>query len=185
MNTEEKVLVLRERYGLSQQALFHYVLESCASPIEQLFVGTMMSEFMWQCDTLGVFHQDLAEAHGVHSPQVPGVLYSIGGDVAILQARVRDAHGEMVIDVGLLSESRRVAVELDGHDFHERTKEQARRDRARERRLIAMGWTVVRFTGSEVYQDAERSVREALAIFKPCSKITPVHAPVDGAKGGR
>lgn len=47
-----------------------------------------------------------------------------------------------------------VAVECDGHDFHERTKEQAQRDKSRDRTLLGMGWPVLRFTGSEVYRDA-------------------------------
>jgi hypothetical protein len=44
-------------------------------------------------------------------------------------------------------------VECDGHDFHERSKEQARRDKARDRALQATGYTVLRFTGSEIYAD--------------------------------
>lgn len=43
-------------------------------------------------------------------------------------------------------------IECDGHDFHDRTKEQAQRDRARDRRLAALGVYVLRFTGSEIYQ---------------------------------
>ena len=45
------------------------------------------------------------------------------------------------------------AIECDGHDFHEKTKEQARKDKQRERALMADGYTVIRFTGSEIYQD--------------------------------
>jgi len=45
------------------------------------------------------------------------------------------------------------AVELDGHDFHEKTKEQASRDKARDRYLQSRGIAVFRFTGSEVWKD--------------------------------
>jgi very-short-patch-repair endonuclease len=48
----------------------------------------------------------------------------------------------------------RVAVECDGHDFHEKTKEQAARDKARDRYLTINGWHVLRFTGSEIHADA-------------------------------
>lgn len=44
-------------------------------------------------------------------------------------------------------------VELDGHAFHERTKEQARKDKERQRILQSAGWTLVRYTGSEVVRD--------------------------------
>lgn len=46
-----------------------------------------------------------------------------------------------------------VVVECDGHDFHERTKEQAARDKRRDRELLAAGYPVMRFTGSEIYKD--------------------------------
>jgi hypothetical protein len=48
----------------------------------------------------------------------------------------------------------KLAVECDGHDFHERTKEQARRDRERDRALQDAGFVVYRFTGSELYRNA-------------------------------
>ncbi len=42
-------------------------------------------------------------------------------------------------------------VECDGHEFHERTKEQAAADRSRDRALMLAGYKVVRFTGSELH----------------------------------
>jgi very-short-patch-repair endonuclease len=54
----------------------------------------------------------------------------------------------------------RVAVEVDGHEFHEKTKEQAARDKARDRFLTAKGWLVMRFTGSEVFRDPAGCVRQ-------------------------
>lgn len=44
-------------------------------------------------------------------------------------------------------------VEVDGHDFHERTKEQASSDKARDRDLQALGYPVYRYTGSDVWRD--------------------------------
>lgn len=48
---------------------------------------------------------------------------------------------------------RNLVVECDGHDFHERTKEQAAKDRSRDRTLSQMGYDVFRFTGSELWKD--------------------------------
>lgn len=53
-----------------------------------------------------------------------------------------------------------IAVECDGHDFHERTKEQARRDKARDRSITALGYRILRFTGSEIYRDNMACARE-------------------------
>jgi len=46
-----------------------------------------------------------------------------------------------------------IVVEIDGHNFHERTKEQARHDRKRDRLMTQEGYTVFRFTGSEIYAE--------------------------------
>lgn len=56
-------------------------------------------------------------------------------------------------------------VECDGHDFHERTKEQARRDREKDRRLQRIGYPVMRFTGQEIYESASKCMREALTLL--------------------
>lgn len=48
---------------------------------------------------------------------------------------------------------RKLIVECDGHDFHERTKEQAARDRSRDRRAVHEGVDCFRFTGSEIWRD--------------------------------
>lgn len=49
---------------------------------------------------------------------------------------------------------RTLIIECDGHDFHERTKEQAKRDRSRDRDAQMEGATVFRFTGAELYRDS-------------------------------
>lgn len=61
-----------------------------------------------------------------------------------------------------------VAVECDGHDFHERTKEQAARDRSIDRKLQADGFVVMRFTGSELFRDPLKCVKEAAAALSIC-----------------
>lgn len=56
-----------------------------------------------------------------------------------------------------------VVVECDGHDWHERTPEQAERDKSRDRFLQAQGHLVFRFTGREIWRDPVRCAREAFA----------------------
>ncbi len=53
-----------------------------------------------------------------------------------------------------------VVVEVDGHEFHERTKFQAARDRQCDRAMIAEGFRVVRFAGQEVYRVAAECAEE-------------------------
>lgn len=46
---------------------------------------------------------------------------------------------------------RRLIIECDGHDFHERTKEQAGADRAFDRFVQGRGEQIYRFTGSQIF----------------------------------
>ena len=55
----------------------------------------------------------------------------------------------------------KLVVECDGHDFHERTKEQAAKDRSRDRDLTMLGYTVIRFTGSEIYRKPAECAEQA------------------------
>jgi very-short-patch-repair endonuclease len=48
-----------------------------------------------------------------------------------------------------------IVIECDGHDYHERTKFQAFRDKKRDRDIIIKGYRVLRFTGSEIWADPE------------------------------
>lgn len=56
-------------------------------------------------------------------------------------------------------------IEIDGHDFHEKTKEQVRKDKQRERYLQSKGYIVIRFTGSEVYNNNHKCWYELLQII--------------------
>lgn len=49
--------------------------------------------------------------------------------------------------------AKKIAVECDGHDFHEKTKEQAAKDKKRDRDFLLSGVHVMRFTGSEIWKD--------------------------------
>lgn len=58
-----------------------------------------------------------------------------------------------------------IAVECDGHAFHEKTKEQASRDKARDRFFLTSGFPAMRFSGSDIYKDPLKcagEVRDAL-----------------------
>lgn len=59
----------------------------------------------------------------------------------------------------------KIAIECDGHDFHEKTKEQARRDKKRDRYLQTEGWLVARFTGSEIVKDPVGCATQVMAML--------------------
>lgn len=67
------------------------------------------------------------------------------------------------VDLMLIGTHCAVAIECDGHDFHEKTKKQASRDKARDRAITAAGYSVMRFTGSEIWRDPFACAGEAIA----------------------
>lgn len=81
--------------------------------------------------------------------------------------------GGFVVDFLIEAGDRKVVVECDGHEFHDRTPEQARYDRARDRRLISMGYIVLRFTGTEINRDVVRCAQEVweIALNQPSKFI--------------
>lgn len=59
-----------------------------------------------------------------------------------------------------------LAIECDGHDFHERTKEQAVRDKSRDRALTERGFVPIRFTGSEIWRDPNLCAKQVENIIE-------------------
>lgn len=58
-----------------------------------------------------------------------------------------------------------VAIECDGHEFHEKTKEQAKRDKSRDRDLLIKGIPSMRFAGSEIWKDVFGCMRQIDKFF--------------------
>jgi very-short-patch-repair endonuclease len=61
-------------------------------------------------------------------------------------------------------ESHKIAIELDGHEFH-KSKEQRTNDAERERYLQRQGWHVIRFTGTEIWNDVGQCISDMVAIM--------------------
>ena len=59
----------------------------------------------------------------------------------------------------------KIIIELDGHEFHN-TKEQRGKDSERDRDLLQLGWTTIRFTGTEVYSNPQKCIDSLRAILK-------------------
>lgn len=76
------------------------------------------------------------------------------------------AVGKFRVDLALIAPGVKVAIECDGHDFHEKTKKQAAKDKARDRAITAAGYSVLRFTGSEIWANPMGCAEEALQLVK-------------------
>ncbi len=63
-------------------------------------------------------------------------------------------------DMLIGNDTKAIAIYCDGHMYHQTTKEQAFRDKNIDRELQKMGFVVLRFTGSEIFNNIERCVEE-------------------------
>lgn len=165
------------------EASVRRVLSGADSPIEELFLATMLSTG-WRLETehevnqstsgferaiapaRGLLDPNGGTSHGAGSILVNDALY---GAVAIDHLALNIGGRRMVIDIAMVIDihpyTTALAIELDGHDFHERTKEQAARDKSRDRLLQFHGWKAVRFTGSEIFRGAAACVAEAETLL--------------------
>lgn len=114
-------------------------LGACESPIEELF----LAGFAY---------------YGAMNPED----YQLDQQVAHGRYRL-----DFVVTMGAGTKwEQRVGVECDGHDYHERTKEQARRDKRRDREMTRAGLPVLRFTGSELWRDARGCAEEVVDFLQ-------------------
>lgn len=66
---------------------------------------------------------------------------------------VRPVRGGMYTALVGLEDAPKVAIELDGHHYHDKTKKQVTKRNRRDRDLAADGWTVLHVSYSEFHDD--------------------------------
>ena len=63
-----------------------------------------------------------------------------------------------VVDFYIEKKGVKLCIYTDGHTYHERTEEQAQRDRNIDRKLQELGFQVLRYTGKEVNENMSRII---------------------------
>ena len=53
-------------------------------------------------------------------------------------------------------------VECDGYEFHQKTKEQVKHDNEREMRLKLLGYDVLRFSGTQIYENPMKCANDII-----------------------
>lgn len=69
-------------------------------------------------------------------------------------------------------ENKSFIIECDGHEFHQKTKEQVERDNTRMRDLQKQGYEVVRFSGTEIWHRPYKCASDILNIILSKCKYT-------------
>lgn len=70
--------------------------------------------------------------------------------------------GKYRVDFMITGNMPATVVECDGHDWHEKSREQAAKDKKRDRFLQSQGFRVFHFTGSEIHKKGLFCVIEAI-----------------------
>ena len=140
----EKMLLFQKRYYTASAW-------QCESPIEQLLWIRLLSEFEKIVSDFRSFDKD-ADIRLFPQKEV--------------ECRKNKYRIDIAIEVDFMGKTYRFAIECDGHEFHEKTKEQALRDKKRQRDLTALGYHVIRFTGSEIWHKPSEAAWEAIHLIE-------------------
>ncbi len=119
-------------------------MELCESPIEEAMLEAIT---LFHCISYSCLPQ-------IHGREV------CGGNSWIVEQQAKIADYRVDFLITFQGCKTQLVVECDGHDFHEKTKEQAKRGKSRDRDLTALGYVVIHFTGSEIWRDPWRCAEE-------------------------
>lgn len=124
---------------------FKDVVSELGSPIEELLLASLLSEAICQ----GLFIQLQGRNDGIY-------LGDDGPDIIRIfpQYQIGKYRVDFYIEYWNINKLLKLLiVECDGHDFHEKTKQQAQSDKKRDRILQNIA-PVYRYTGSEIFKEA-------------------------------
>lgn len=139
-----------ETLALRFEEEFEHHRAACGSPIEEIVLAALMANTaVPDCIEWKFFGKGSPSKHQSFWNQEFAYVYQ--------QVRIGDYRADfLIVDCSVpfnLAKPRFMVIECDGHDFHEKTKEQARHDKRRDRYFQSQGIKVLRFTGSEIFND--------------------------------
>lgn len=131
------------------------VRELIESPIELVLFAAMVAEHKsWALDAWWFMdHREKSfEDMNKYWAYAPGGVQEEGVYVWP-QANVGAYRADFLLICRYYGVTHLFVIECDGHEHHERTKEQASRDKSRDRWFTSRGFKMLRFTGSEIWRD--------------------------------
>lgn len=173
-------------YNLSMSIMVRLdcIFDDCGSPIERSFLSAVVCICINQEIGLCIYEED-------ETPNFDDLTSSFSPKLNIYPQRII---GDYRVDFLLQFEDWQIkpdskdnskrtkttyrsqlVIECDGHDFHEKTKEQASRDKERDRTLQKCGYPVFRFSGSDIHRDAFKCADESLRYLVDCVESQKNH----------
>lgn len=148
-----------EEQRFREDTLLHFLEGNTKSPIEQMFYCAFLIVAEHQYEEINQEpYWDIKKKDWV---LLPGVY--ISEQVKIGKFRADFVASQRAHDKS--RESLPVVVELDGHQFHDRNKEQRSYEKARDRFFTRQGYRVVHFTGSDIVKDPYAAAWEVLGML--------------------
>lgn len=129
------------------------LIADCESPIEELFVTAFYS-------------------NGAKE-EIETIFDYFFGENPILTSSTQMKFGRYRVDFAIKikwndGSISLYAIELDGHEFHEKTKEQVMKGNVRDRFFISKGITILHFSGSEVYNNPDGCIESVIDCITDC-----------------
>jgi len=175
LETEEQIACLKfaqlamvGEYAFSTWLDLIEAFKLCESPIEQYFLAAMI--YIVKDNQMEV----VVEGESVHLdwkgpcgacfhifPQKQIGEYRVDFLLSMYEPRIVQRKKQEPVESTNV-EKTKLVVECDGHDFHEKTKKQATRDKERDRNLQACGFPIYRYSGSDIYRNALGCARECM-----------------------
>ena len=124
-------------------------LQDCESPIEQLL---SMAIYKIGLRHMKMFNPDIDVVEVIKQSKIYGTNYRVDFFIPVWYEKANRVKA--------------FAVECDGHEFHEKTKEQVIKGNERDRELQALGIMVLHFSGSEIVKNANRCAGKILEIIR-------------------
>lgn len=134
---------------------YHILMENCQSPIERIMGAILLF--------LSDGYSDLIFQEGIGEGECKIFSTYFTSQYDVLKYRA-----DFLIRIYVKGEFIDIAIECDGHDFHERTKEQASKDKKRDRDFAKAGIIVLRFTGSDIFSRLDECADEIRSFI--CDK---------------
>lgn len=155
---EEYLKDCSEHHAVRFEEECEHLMRGCESPIERLLLIAFVLVSKDQ-----PFTSVFIEAAGEDFPDKPGF-----DEAAFIYPQVKI--GPYRVDFAIwdaslpfeIAKPRIMIVECDGHEFHEKTKEQARRDKKRDRYFQSRGFKVLHYTGSEIWANPSEIADEII-----------------------
>ena len=157
--------------GYANKACHHMELLNTviASPIEELMLYGLIISAQSEVDNIGFVVNGYAFGD-----------YDNGADFICIepQAKIDNYRADFLLtyksSASGFENQRQLVVECDGHDYHEKTKQQASGDKERDREMKKLGYEVFRFTGSDIWNDVYSCAKETIDMVTGITEMKRV-----------